>query len=496
MRGFPLLRASSGAPVLFLAAATVALGTAPRVACAADDRPPNVVLVVIDTLRSDHLGCYGYERGTSPFIDELAAEGVLFEHCYSAASWTFPACMSILSGLLPIVHGCECGTERLSEAIVTLPQYLARQGYYCAGVVSNPHLDRAFGFARGFHDYDDRTAFVQASAGLFRADAAPTHEQVNDIVTGNVVTQRAVSLLGNAVKRDQPFFLFVLYFDPHDSYVPPARYVERFDKGYDGPMDGTNVAALRGRPPAKRDLEHLVARYDGEIAYVDDQLRRLVEAVDRVARDETITIVVSDHGEAFGEHGHMLHGNGVHREEMWTPMIWRAPGRIASGRRVREPVSNLDVLATLAEMVPIRNPRPYQGRSLAPALRGDPLAPAPVLGLRSRPAVATMRHVVVADDRFRLHARFEHSPLAEGAVNQLFDIAKDPWERNPIVDRHQTSALRMRRALDETWRASARLYEQYQSEAPTTAARPDKVARRHIESVGYMAGRLPGRCGG
>ena len=218
-------------------------------------RRPNILVIVIDTLRSDHLGCYGYTRPTSPNIDRLASEGVLFEQCYSVASWTYPSFISMFTGLLPAAHGCVMATEMLPETIPTFPEQLKKRGYFCGAVVSNPILNGKLGFARGFDHYDDYSVFVEAELGLFTDEQGQNRGGVNDIVTGQIVTEQAKLLMDKASKSGKPFFLMVVYFDPHDSYVPPPPY-SRFDPNYRGRLDGRGLPYIRHNPPTGDDLEH------------------------------------------------------------------------------------------------------------------------------------------------------------------------------------------------------------------------------------------------
>jgi len=192
--------------ILTLAVGISAFGQVPKY-----DRLPNIVLVTIDTVRSDHLSCYGYQRETTPMIDRLAADGVLFQNCTSAASWTLPSYTSIFTGVYPCVHDCTASDRALPKSIPTFPEGLKAKGYYCAAVVSNPFLGAKFGFGRGFDKYDDYSVFLDAELGVLSIDSNPDHGIVNEIVTGSKVTRQAILLLEQAKKSGKPFFLFVHY---------------------------------------------------------------------------------------------------------------------------------------------------------------------------------------------------------------------------------------------------------------------------------------------
>ncbi len=350
---------------IHLAGACLLLG--PCLSCRAEvaaprERLPNVVLIVIDTLRADHLGCYGYGRDTSVNIDRLAARGVLFERCYSPASWTVPAVVSMFTGLLPAAHRVS-HLDDVPPSMTMLAEHFRRIGYVCGGVVSNPHLLTKYGYGRGFHFYDDTSAFPKDDK-----------TQINAVVTGGIVTDEATNIVQRGAATGKPLFLYCLYFDPHDHYVPPPPYDTRFDPDFEGTVEVEKVALERNRVPPPRELEHLVALYDGEIAYTDFEVGRLLAFVDEHLDPlNTIVIVTADHGEAFGEHRVMAHGNNTNVEEVHVPMIWRWTGRFPEGYRVRAPVSLLDIPATLDAIVGFDDFRRLQGTPLNGALRGRKL---------------------------------------------------------------------------------------------------------------------------
>ena len=260
----------------------------------------NVVLISIDTLRADRLGCYGYARDTSPVIDALAAEGLRFSEAVSVTSWTLPAHATLLTGLYPAEHGLVTDRIRLPESPPTLATILSEAGYHTAGIVSHVYLGSRWGFDRGFAAFDETLG------------AGSPHS-----VVAERVVDKALKALGawREEHGGKPLFLWLHIFDPHWAYVPPKPYDSLFDPDYEGGVDGgyaslrPHIRALR-RPGesapalADRDLAHLEALYDGEVRYVDDQLGRFFTALrDAGLWEETLVAVVSDHGEEFMEHG-------------------------------------------------------------------------------------------------------------------------------------------------------------------------------------------------
>ncbi len=459
-----------------------AKGHAPKI-----DRPPNVVLIAIDTLRSDHLGCYGYSRPTSPNIDQFASEGVIFEQCYSIASWTLPSFMSMFTGLMPAVHRCTQDRDRLSSSIPTLPEQFKKRGYYCAAVICNPHLNGKYGFGRGFDLYDDDSVFLGAELGSLAINSNQDAGNVRDMVTGEILTQQAKLVMDQAKKLGKPFFLFFLYFDPHDSYIPPPPYNRRFDPDYRGRINGRDMSSMKDQLPEGRDLQHLVALYDGEIAYTDAQIGQLLKKLDEVSDPtNTLTILISDHGEAFAEHGTLLHGNSAYREEISVPMIWRWPGVLPKGHRVKAPVCNLDIVKTLKELMHFEDFDLLQGESLWPVLLGGK---GPVgRQVFSQKAYQPPCHVALTQGNLRCHARFDIEFDASKAKFELYNISLDPWEHKHIIEVVPSRLAEMKRSIAQIWSECMDLRKYYAQKGPKVPVDMTDEERRRLESLGYVGG--------
>ena len=470
-------------------------GPAPRV-----DRPPNVVLIVIESLRADHLGCYGYPRATSPNIDKLAAEGVLFQECHSPASWTVPSMMSVMTGLMPNVHGVINVSVELPKTVPTLAEEFTRKGYYCGAVVSNTALKAGCGYARGFAKYDDYSVFMDSDVGLFSADCGgPTGEaksldDYDEVVLGAAVTRQAELLIGEAEHSGKPFFLFLFYFDPHYSYMPPAPYDKMFaDRGYRGRIDGHDVALMRDKPPSGEDLDHLMALYDGEIAYTDAQIGKVLRRLGQVSAPAgTLIIVTADHGEAFGEHGKLAHGNSVYREELRIPMIWWWPGVLPKGHRVKGPASSLDIAKTLRQLVAFQRMRLAQGGSLWPALRGGQFLPdRQVLTEKANPMLPKPypREMAITRGSLRLRAGFGEQPGIENVEFALFDLRSDPQERKNILKTESAAFSQLQACLWRSLAECGELRRHYRQGSSTAGSKLNPQDRRILESLGYISGK-------
>jgi arylsulfatase A-like enzyme/Tfp pilus assembly protein PilF len=301
---------------------------------------PNVLLVTIDTLRADHVGSYGYQAASTPTIDALAARGVRFQTSVVHTPLTGPSHASILTGQTPLGHGFRNNSGYvLAPQVKTAAEDFRQAGYRTAAFVSGFPLDRRFGFDRGFEAYDDRLP-----KGTDRR-RTPYVERFADATTDAVVRWLATSspTTGPALT---PWFLWVHYYDPHAPYEPPADLAERFRQSL----------------------------YDGEIAFVDRQLARLLQALDaRGDMPRTIVLVTADHGESLGEHGEATHGIFVYDATLRVPWVMAGP-RIAAGRVSQTVARSIDVLPTLADYAGLPRRSDVEGRSLRPAADGHEMA--------------------------------------------------------------------------------------------------------------------------
>jgi arylsulfatase A-like enzyme len=373
-------------------------------------RPKNVVLVSIDSLRADHLHCYGYQRPTSPTLDRLAAEGARFATAYSVSAWTLPSHATMLTGLYPFSHGAIEPNRRISSNAPTLATELRRTGFATAGFVSYEFLRRRYGFDVGFDLYDDFTTDLDTEAAERTAR------------TGPLLNRQIVPWL--EAHRGRPFLLFVHYFDVHWDYDPPPPYDTMFDADYEGPnlrpfLD--NPAIHPGMP--KRHLEHMIALYDGEIRFTDDVVREVVESLERWGlADDTLLIVTADHGDEFFEHGDVGHNKTLYDEVTRIPLIIRWPRGIAGGRRIDTPVSLVDLAPTVYELLGLDPPPGLEGTSLVPLLVGGERPGRPIYAhLSTRKRRHDVAMVRAGSTKYLQHLGM---PRAE-----LYDVAVDPHEK-------------------------------------------------------------------
>jgi|GEM_PF-1505344 len=320
---------------------------------------PNVVLISIDTLRASHMSCYGYHRPTSPRMDELARRGVLFNKVVAQSSWTLPSHMSMLTGLYPSTHTVETDDDHLPPGILTLASLLREEGYRTEGLVSSPYVGERFGFDRGF----DRFMML---ARPIQNNSEKIHEKAQEIL-------RRLS------KSKDPFFLFLHYLGPHTPYDPPPPFDTMFDPDYTGNIDGQGSTIARYLSPhrhlAQRDLEHIIALYDGEIAHVDQFMGALYDVLEELGlAEDTLFIITSDHGEEFKDHGSMDHGRSLYDEVLDVPWIMLCPGFLPKNHVVERQVRLIDILPTVCGMLNVNVPSSVQGVNMDPLIRGGVLA--------------------------------------------------------------------------------------------------------------------------
>jgi arylsulfatase A-like enzyme len=408
----------------------------------------NAILVSIDTLRADHLGTYGHGPPTSPRIDALAAQGVVFEDASSTAPWTLPAHASLLTGLYPSGHGVRTATHRLGDDVPTLAEVLSGRGYDTAAFVNAYFMESRFGLARGFDVYE---IYPEAQG---RRALAPT-------------------ILGHAkdwlrARGDEPFFLFVHLFDVHSDYRPFARYEEMFTRGPGRYHGGTMqiMMGIRGDIPLERsDADHLAALYDGGIRQLDDDLAALPRAL-----PHTLLIVTSDHGEEFLEHGGMLHGGTHYQEQLHVPLILVGPG-LPAGTRVATPVSLVDLMPTVLDLLGAPAPPGMDGQSLRPLWEGRD---------DSRDGRAILAETGPAEDdalRSLRRGRFKLIEDVRTGAHELYDLAADPGETQDLAASRPGIVREMSGRLGDLARPRRR--------APELPP-PSPEVKARLRSLGYL----------
>jgi len=318
-------------------------------------------LALFDALRPDHLGCYGSARGNSPYIDAMAEEGVVFENAFTVSPVTNVSISTLFTGCLPCVHGVRLHTAVMNSAVPTLAEILKQSGYQTGAVVSCATLDRSRGLARGFDFYDDSFDKEEPKGILdYDPDARTISRHSRTAVT------HALEWLRGLDPR-KPFFLFIHLFDTHSPYDPSPEYRSQHPVSYDGPINGTEKEGISIKTgefiPSAEDIEQLHYLYGGELNFTDKQVQRLRDGLEKLDRlENTMTVFTADHGVHLGENGVWGSGRRLYDREIKIPFILH--GREAwQGRRVKQLVSNMDMMPTLLDVLDISLDVPVSGQS-------------------------------------------------------------------------------------------------------------------------------------
>ncbi|MCH7720679.1 MAG: sulfatase [Planctomycetes bacterium] len=443
-------------------------------ACRRPSKPkvdlPNIVLITIDTLRADHLGCYGYFRDTSPTIDALATESILFERCIVPMATTLPTHASIFTGTYPLEHGILANYKHggfqfvPSPKLASLAQFAGSVGYQTAAFVSATPVKGGTGIEAGFDTFDE-----------------PLRPERN-------AGQTTEAVLGWLKEREQgPFLLWVHYFDPHNAYAPPPPYDTRYstDEQLEAYLTRARFADRSRRPGGANVITRsAINGYDGEIRYTDDQLAKLFGTLKAQGLwDNSVVVLIGDHGEGLGQHNVPGHGL-LWDEQLHVPLMIRVPG--AAPQRIAHPMSAVDVLPTLLGLIDLPNSDSFlEQMSGVDALAGDdnPRYILSRLSDRQLRFDVAMTYAITGGGWKYVHAT--------GGEELLFDLSSDPHELRDVAADHP----------DVVREFCARLQDQVTRQLSRSAVLGsgavvplEPARRRELEKLGYVgaaAGELP-----
>jgi len=401
---------------------------------------PNVILITLDTTRADHLACYGYPNIRTPNLDSLAQKGVLFEQAAASSPLTLPSHCSIMTGMYPTYHGVRVnGNTALSEEQTTIAEVLSARGYQCGAFIGAFVLDGRWGLKQGFQHYDDQFDLKKYKHIDLGAIQKP----------GNLVMDAALAWLEG--QKANPFFAWIHLYDPHAPYEPPEPYFSEYRRrGFTG-------------------------LYDGEIAFMDEQIGRCVAWLEKNGLDKnTVLILIGDHGEGLGSHGEANHGYFIYEYAVHVPFLVVAPFQELRGRRVSSQVRAVDVFSTLLELAKIKSPIKVYGKSLLPLMfqpkkkeesyaYGESMAPNIQFGWSPLRFLRTP------------HYKYIDAPKAE-----LYDLTQDADEQTNLFQQYSDIVRKMKTELD-------RLIAETSEGAPTPqAANLDKETVERLSALGYI----------
>jgi arylsulfatase A-like enzyme len=308
----------------------------------------HIIIYVLDSLRADHLGCYGYERATSAHIDQLAQDGILFENCYTVSTWTRPVAASLLSGTYPIVHGVQGGHDVFSSSVPRLPKILQENGFLTSCISAIGNVSTQTGFGKGFDYFCD--LFMQPD-NLLRSQVKSSGRMERLGIDEDIILPFAEDINNFLFPwldkhLDDDTFVLLWSMQPHAPYDPPKKFCkfvsDHYDGRYAGRRDMTRVVKT------ELDRKYLIDLYDSEIYYNDHCIGELISYLKRTDQyDETLLIILSDHGDAFGEHGTYAHGHIPLEAVIHVPLIIKLPEQKHSSRRIHQLVSLVDILPSI-----------------------------------------------------------------------------------------------------------------------------------------------------
>lgn len=406
---------------------------------------PNVVLIVVDTLRSDHLSSNGYQRQTTPNLDALAAQGVSFQNAFSTSSYSLPSHVSLLTGKNIFEHAVEWDRPKalIDEPIPTLPEMLQNLGYRTGGFSANLFwVTREQGFDRGFVYFEDY--FENLADILIRPFYSRILKNVWYSVNpfSDIIGRRYAEEINRSVLKwvaqdpEKPFFIFINYLDAHDPYLPPQPYRSMFSD-QENPGGILNNDLGRQDPQlSPEELQSEIDAYDGAIAYVDAQIGKLVSHLEDQTNGNLLVVVTSDHGEAFGEHGVYLHGMSLYREEVHVPLVIYAPDRVPAGLSIQQPVSIISIPSTVIQLATENQAEPFSAPSLSELWTAagqvsdwpDPLIELAMQDWKPARAPVTkgwIKSIVSPEWQFIAH---------EVLDPEIFDLSKDLFQANNLAE--------------------------------------------------------------
>jgi arylsulfatase A-like enzyme len=447
-------------PVILALAGLVGCMRTPAPAAAA--APPNVILILVDTLRADKIGIYGYkQRATTPNLDAFAKAGMVWDNTISQDAWTVPSVASLFTGVDPQGHralnfrqGEQLATDTISDQHDTLAESFKGSGYTTMAYIKSTVISTSHGFSQGF----DKFEIVGGKDQAWGYSA----KELNDA---------AIPGIKAALKAGKPFFAYLHYMDPHSPYKAPEPWYSKYKGNYTGPMDGAHVqleAAFKAGTVTPADWQHELALYDAEIEYWDTEFGRLWSELQAAgAAANTVVVVTSDHGEAFGEHQNVFHGN-LYQENIRIPMVLRGPG-IKAGRMAAD-AQSIDLPPTLAEMLKLPKGKAWQGKSMLAAMAGGAghtdVLYSEYAGHRAGIEPATRLKLILGD----------------GAC-KLYDLRSDPLERTNLCASRPADVARIKAAIEARFAAGQAIGQRYgKGKADAVSAEQCEM----LKSLGYV----------
>ena len=428
--------------------------------------PKGIILISLDTLRADHLGCYRYYRDTSPSIDAFAMESILFENAIVQAPNTLASHMSIMTSLYPSFHGVGRQSFPLDYEHKTIAELLNEEGYQTAGFTDGGYVSGVFGFHQGFETYNESGGGIEN-----------TLPQVKKWLDAN---------------KEKPFFLFIHSYDIHGPYNPPPPFVGMFHElPYMGTLVPTNLtlwlAYSKKIKLNEADLDHFIALYDEGIRYVDEKLGEFFSYLqDTDLREQSLVIITSDHGEEFNEHGSFLHHQLYFEPNLHVPLIIRIPSYPKKQIRIEEFVQSIDILPTILDIMELPAHPKAQGKSLLPLIKlqrnyfaqflekitSTFMKNLTIAFAEHEPHMPPYHRTIITNDGYQLITDQEFKTL------KLFNLSIDPLTQNNILEGHN--------AISEQLLLNMKKQYNLQPDSVPTLIQLDEKTQQQLETLGYV----------
>jgi len=479
-----------------------------------------IILYVLDALRADHLSCYGYSRETSPNIDALAKESVLFEQAFSPSTWTRPVAASLLTGVYPPVHKVQARRDVFSTSWPRLPELLQTHGYQTVGLSAMGNISAMMGFEKGFNQYFD--LYKEPSL----VDKRPATTGRDEELLAEMDIEVALPLAEDLNNFFLPWlqkngssdcFAFIWSIDTHIPYNPPDGFSKFVDSDYQGPIDGSRESL----PLVKKedDLQHLINLYDSEIYYNDCCLGKLIKKIKELGiYDDTLLIITGDHGDAFNEHERLTHGHAPYDELIHVPLIMKFPQSQYRDKRLKAMVSLLDIMPTILDLVGINHENLLlQGKSLFSLIEETVESVHDYLfsetrtwdmqkcfyGIRTQNlkyinilspsrSLSHFRSLWQYIRKVRTFAKILCHPVyylkryRNSANEMLFDLQRDPDEMENLINQSPEHIATFKKQLDKWIQSCEALVEQQKTSLSSETIDFDSKTEQHLRELGYI----------
>lgn len=410
----------------------------PRIGSREKQNKANIILALIDDLRPDHLGCYGYSQDTSPNIDRITRESVIFTNAISQASWSWPSVASLFTSLYPSQHKVtKAFGYPLNKSLTTLAEIMKREGYFTGAISNNAGISKLYQFDQGFDSFNEKCT------NAWRLKSA-------ECMTSQILTWLEKNY-------NSPFLLYLHYMDPHAPYNPPSPFKEMLNKSGEG------------------DVDRITSHYDEEIRYVDYHLGILLSKLEELGIDDnTLLIIMADHGEEFYEHGRLGHIHTVYEELIKVPLIFRFPGLLSGGKIIKGIVRSIDISPTIMDIAGIAKFKDMEGVSLLPLLIGRDQE-LKLTALSETGKLGGKGKISLRSNRWKLVSDYSISKI------ELYDLQNDPYETNNLSAEEFELAGDLLKLMNNIQKSFA-VFE-YSSEEKVKI---DQETRERLRSLGYI----------